>query len=275
MLRIAFGWALVLLWWSFAFALEERQLAFPGAEGWGRFAIGGRGGRVVEVTNLRADGPGSFKAAVEGEGSRTVVFRVGGTIDLKGKSVRIRHPYLTIAGQTAPGEGVLLRNGQIILIETHDVIVRHLRVRPGPDVPTPASSQTVTADGTNTGKAMNVIVDHCSLGWATDDTAGCCGARNVTYQWCLLSEGLNVSEDPKSGIYGKGFVVGAGAENISLVNNVLAHFKDRAPQTSSHRTQIVNNLIYNVRGDSNVFPRRGPIDVAFLDNHYCCGVSVP
>lgn len=108
----------------------RRQLAFPSAEGYGRFARGGRGGRVLHVTNLNDDGPGSLRAAVEAEGPRTVVFEVSGLITLESPLV-VRNPYLTIAGQTAPGAGVCMRKFNLGLYGTHDVVIRCLRVRPG------------------------------------------------------------------------------------------------------------------------------------------------
>ena len=107
----------------------DRAPAFPGAEGFGKYTLGGRGGRVIEVTNLNDHGPGSFRAACEAEGPRTVVFRVSGTIPLESK-FKITNPYLTIAGQTAPGDGICIKNYQVNF-DTHDLIIRYLRFRPG------------------------------------------------------------------------------------------------------------------------------------------------
>jgi len=138
--------------------------AFPGAEGYGANTIGGRGGRVIEVTNLNAEGPGSFREAVEASGPRIVVFRVGGMIDITDKIV-IRNPFITIAGQTTPGDGISIGGGSYLVILTHDVIVRGLRVRVGdnPDGPRPGGRDGIQIYGSN------VIIDHCSVSWAIDE----------------------------------------------------------------------------------------------------------
>ena len=144
--------------WSF----RVRQLAFPGAEGYGRFARGGRGGRVIEVTNLNDSGPGSLRAAVEAEGPRTVVFDVGGLITLESKLI-IRNPYLTIAGQTAPGKGICIRNYNLGVGGSHDIIIRYVRVRPG-------NIAGVTLDGMGMAGTDHSIIDHCSISWTQDES---------------------------------------------------------------------------------------------------------
>jgi len=140
--------------------------AFPGAEGFGSTTRGGRGGRVIEVRNLNNDGPGSFRDAVYAEGPRIIVFRIGGLIDLHG-GISIRNPYVTIAGQTAPGDGVCLKNG-VFHIGTHDVVVRYLRVRPGdgPGGGNPENRDCIDVSGDGD-KVYNIIVDHCSCSWAS------------------------------------------------------------------------------------------------------------
>ncbi|MCA9235773.1 MAG: hypothetical protein KDA44_09895, partial [Planctomycetales bacterium] len=139
--------------WTF----RPRHLAFPGAEGYGRFAIGGRGGQVLHVTNLNDSGPGSLRAAVEAEGPRTVVFDVSGRIVLKDRLI-IRNPYLTIAGQTAPGKGVCISNYNLGMLGAHDCIVRYIRVRPG-------DTAGKTLDGMGMAGADHAIIDHCSISW--------------------------------------------------------------------------------------------------------------
>ena len=133
--------------------------AFPGAEGFGMYAIGGRGGRVIEVTNLNDNGPGSLRAAVDTNCPRIVIFRVGGYIELK-SVLNIKRPYITIAGQTAPGDGICLKN-YYIAVHADNVIIRYLRVRPS-DI----AKEEFDAISVFTGH--NIIIDHCSASWSTD-----------------------------------------------------------------------------------------------------------
>ena len=162
--------------------------AFPGAEGFGAHTPGGRGGRIIEVTNLSSDGPGSLREACAAKGPRIVVFRVGGIIE---GSVSVREPFITIAGQTAPGDGICIRNG-VFHVGTHDVIVRHLRVRPGdhPFGPCASDRDCISVSGPGD-RVHDVIIDHCSVSWGIDENMGTWGRpRNVTFQWCITSESL-------------------------------------------------------------------------------------
>src|SRR6185437_8881076 len=139
-----------------------QPLAFPGAQGWAAHTRGGRGGKILRVTTLAAKGPGSFLEALETAGPRVIVFEVGGVIDLHGQEIDIREPFLTIAGQTAPHPGItLIRAG--VNIRTHDVIIRHIRVRMG--TAGMAKGTGWEPDAMGTVGAYNVIVDHCSLTW--------------------------------------------------------------------------------------------------------------
>lgn len=168
-----------------------RTLAFPSAEGYGRFAIGGRGGRVIEVTNLEdystskgeAVIPGSYRAAVEAEGPRTIVFRVSGLILLKAPCA-VHNPYCTIAGQTAPGDGICLANYSGGAYGTHDVIVRYLRFRIG-DLAGKAM------DGAGLGSCDACIIDHCSISWSSDEGTSSRGAHNITFQRNIVAEALH------------------------------------------------------------------------------------
>ena len=190
-------------WWRVAFdegfagwtreddlqAHESGIKAFPTAEGFGAKALGGRGGAVIEVTNLDDSGPGSLRDAVEQEGPRTIVFRVGGTIKVQ-RPIGIREPYITIAGQTAPGDGILISNLPVneeppLTVETHDVVIRYLRLRPGSSS---EPSCCVDALGLMEG-ARNVMIDHVSLSWGVDEMLGASGdASDFTMQWSILSE---------------------------------------------------------------------------------------
>lgn len=222
--------------------------AFPGAEGFGAFNPGGRGGRVLRVTNLADFGPGSLRAAVEAEGPRTVVFDVAGIIELESRLV-IANPYITIAGQTAPGGGVTLANYPTIITAT-DVILRHLRFRLGD-----AAGQQEDALEI---KGTNVIVDHASATWGIDETLSVSDAHNVTVQWSLIAHSLNRSIHEK-GAHGYGSLVrGERGASYSFHHNLWAHHRSRMPRPGnylSHKLDPLglladfrNNVIYNWEG---------------------------
>lgn len=229
-------------------AQPERQLAFPGAEGYGRFAIGGRGGRVIEVTNLNDSGPGSLREAVEAEGPRIVVFRVGGTIHLKNRLV-IKNPYITIAGQTAPGEGIALRGATFGAGWTHDVIIRYIRIRIGDE-----SGKTM--DGCGLAGCDNCIVDHCSIAWSIDEGFSSRGAKNITFQRSIIAEPLNLSIHSHYVGTGKGhsFAGSISGEIGSFHHNLLANCAGRnwslaggltKQKTFAGFLDIRNNVVYN------------------------------
>ncbi len=224
-----------------------RELAFPGAEGYGRFAIGGRGGRVLEVTNLLDAGPGSLRAAIEAEGPRTIVFRTGGTIQLKSKLL-IRNPYVTIAGQTAPGDGICVRGYTFGCFGTHDVIMRYIRIRVGDEA-------GETMDGTGFASTDHSIFDHCSISWSIDEAVSSRSARNITLQRCIIAEALNVANHRKYQA-GKGHsFAGSISGNIgSFHHNLLAHCAGRNWSLAggldggghfAGRLDIRNNVVYN------------------------------
>jgi pectate lyase len=231
--------------------------AFPGALGWAAHTPGGRGGRIIRVTTLAAEGPGSFVEAVSAKGPRIVVFEVGGVIDLGLKTVKIREPFLTIAGQTAPQPGITLIRGGID-IATHDVVVRHLRVRPG-EAGQPKRSG-VDFDAISTVGAHDVIVDHCSLTWATDENLSASGPRfgganaaewrdntshRITFSHNLIAEGLAHSSHGK-GEHSKGSLIHDNARDILIIGNLYAHNNERNPMfKGGSQGLVVNNLIYN------------------------------
>jgi predicted amidohydrolase YtcJ len=177
--------------------ITQRTLpAFPGAEGFGAQTPGGRGGRVLVVRNLNDAGPGSLREALQAKGPRTVVFGVSGIIDLKSQ-IRVSEPFLTVAGQSAPGEGICLR-GDGISVSTHDVVIRYLRVRPGEGL---GKEVDAIAIG---GESYNVVIDHCSASWSVDEALSPSGGiRDVTVQWCLIGESLRKSVH-KKGEHGYG-----------------------------------------------------------------------
>ena len=231
--------------------------AFPGALGWAAQTPGGRGGRIIRVTNLDAAGPGSLREAIEAEGPRIVVFEVGGVIDLGRQTLRLRNPFITIAGQTAPSPGVTLIRGGMD-ISAHDVVVQHIRIRPG------SAEQTWMSgwdeDGISTIGAYNVIIDHCSLTWATDENLSASGPRftgntpeewrqgtshNITFSNNLNGESLAYSTHSK-GEHSKGSLIHDNVTGLLIVGNLYAHNYERSPlfKGGVHGV-IVNNLIYN------------------------------
>ena len=222
---------------------ETDQLpAFPGAEGFGAFTPGGRGGKVFLVTNLNDSGPGSLRDAIKAEGPRIVVFRVSGIIELQSK-LSIRNPYITIAGQSAPGDGICIKNYPVGVV-THDVIVRHLRIRPG-DVMKKEMDCLWLAD------AQNVIIDHCSTSWGSDETLSVTrDSKDVTVQWCIISESLNESVHHK-GAHGYGSLISGVDGGITFHHNVYAHHNSRNPRPGGYTDKpgiildFSNNLIYN------------------------------
>ncbi len=203
-------------------AAGQLLTAFPDAEGAGKWAVGGRGGRVIAVTNLKDSGPGSLRAAVEASGRRTVVFRVGGTIFLK-SPLRVREPFLTLAGQTAPGDGITVA-GHEFRIEASQVIARYLRFRAGDVARRDVDSVSVM-------KGRNIILDHLSASWGVDETLSVSpNAREVTVQWCLISESLHRSVHSSGKPHGKGSLLrGRNGARLSFHHNLYAHHADRAP----------------------------------------------
>jgi pectate lyase len=256
--------------------------AFPGAEGFGSGTIGGRGGKVIKVTTLNDSGPGSLRAAVNAGYPRTVVFSVAGTIELK-SSLVIAHPYITIAGQTAPGAGITLRAvradvGALLEIATHDVIVRFLTLRSGP----PSAGDAISILASDSHDTYNVVVDHNSVSWAVDrNLSTWYDVHDISVQWNLLSEALDCSIHPK-GCHSKGVLLGGyasdeqknrpGAYNISFHHNLMAHNGERNPYIeASGVIDVVNNVAYNPFGTFShidMLNQLAPIPVNFRGNYF-------
>lgn len=231
--------------------------AFPGAAGWAAQTAGGRGGAIIRVTNLNPAGPGSFRAAIEARGPRIVVFEVAGVIDMGLTTLDIREPFLTIAGQTAPSPGITLIRGGID-IRTHDVVIRHIRVRTG--VSGQASRSGWEADAISTVGAWNVIVDHCTLTWALDENLSASGPRftgssvaewrrgashDITFSYNLLAEGIANGSHPK-GEHSKGSLIHDNATGILIYRNIYAHNEERSPLLKGGvHAALVNNLIFD------------------------------
>jgi pectate lyase len=225
--------------------------AFPGAEGFGSQTPGGRGGKVMVVSNLKNGGPGSLREALEAEGKRIVVFTTGGIIDLE-TPIKLTNPFVTIAGQTAPGGGICIRGNGIDIL-THDVIMRYLRVRPG-DINFGPENNWGSLDAISIGNSKandvyNIVIDHCSLSWGVDENLGIWGgAHDITIQNCIISEGLNSDKHPK-GPHSKGLLIGGGSTNISVHHNLFAHNNERNPLLSEEGfIDFRNNVVYNAGG---------------------------
>lgn len=236
---------------------QQADPAFPGAVGWAQKTAGGRGGQIIRVNTLAADGPGSLKAALEAKGPRIVVFEVGGVIDMGRTTINVTEPFLTIAGQTAPSPGITIIRGGMD-VKTHDVIIRHIRIRPGVDGQAKRSGWEV--DALSTVGAYNVIVDHCTMTWALDENLSASGPRftgntveewrrgtshNITFSYNLLAEGLADASHPK-GEHSKGSLIHDNATGILIYRNVYAHNVERSPLLKGGvHAAVVNNLIYD------------------------------
>lgn len=244
--------------------------AFPGAEGFGSATPGGRGGKVIPVTNLNDDGPGSLRSACETEGPRIVVFRVSGIITLTKKLI-VKNPYLTIAGQTARGDGICLRNFTFV-IATHDVVVRYLRSRLG-DLTAQEDDSITLAAG-----AHNVIIDHCSATWSIDEALSLAGdVSKVTVQWCLIAEGLNHSKHTK-GSHGYGSLSRANGP-VTWHHNLWAHNNSRNPRLGDNYGRppyptfdVRNNVIYDY-GEIASGLTQGILKVNYVGNYVRPGPS--
>jgi hypothetical protein len=256
--------------------------AFPGAEGFGMYAVGGRGGHVIEVTNLDDSGPGSLRAAIDTNGPRIVVFRVGGYIELK-SVLDITKPYITIAGQTAPGDGICLKN-YYLAVHADNVIIRYLRVRP-------SDIAKEEFDAISVFSGHNIIIDHCSASWCTDEAVSVASRGhnlgNITIQWCMITESLNCSVHPK-GCHGYGSLIRGGYGNgITYHHNLYAHHEGRSPRPGNYIDSnrdpcglffdFRNNVIYNWGGKHAGYNDDGRnndysiTNMNFVNNYYIKG----
>ncbi len=249
---------------------EGVALAFPGAEGGGMYTTGGRGGTVYHVTTLADSGKGSLREAVEASGARVVVFDVCGTISLVNE-LKITKPNLTIAGQTAPGDGITIKNNTV-KVDADNVIIRYVRFRLG-------NEGSKLSDGSDAiwGRYRNhIILDHCSMSWAIDECSSFYANQNFTMQWCVISECLRVSGIHSKETHGYGGIW--GGKNASFHHNLLAHNDSRNARIdhpeiydtylSSHRGNVDyrNNLIYNWGNNSTYGGEGGWFNI--VNNYY-------
>jgi pectate lyase len=223
-------------------------VAFPGAEGFGALASGGRGGTIYHVSNLDDHGPGSFRDAV-GTERRIVVFDVGGYIDLA-SPVSVASN-ITIAGQTAPGEGICLKNYSVSFAKSHNVIVRYIRLRQGL---TPKQEKKYTV---GLGECHDVVLDHVSIEWGRWDCIGFTGSSDVTLQYCLIGEGI----DPQR------FGCLCQSDNVTFSHNLWINNQSRNPKAKG-TVQYINNVVYNWGSNGYVGGHSAAVHSADLINNY-------
>ncbi|GJM30115.1 MAG: pectate lyase [Cyclobacteriaceae bacterium] len=251
---------------------QSELLAFPGAQGFGAKTVGGRGGRILYVTNLNDSGPGSFREACEAEGPRLVIFNTGGNI-LLDSHIRIANPYITIAGQTAPGGGITFSGGTVI-ISTSEVILRGIRVRVGTGKKGDIDGIALLSPEGN--PVRNIIVDHCSISWSIDENVSTNGRKSnlsrVTFSNNIISEGLNDPEKHSKGIpHSAGMLLNkSGVDSVSVIKNLFAHNKFRQPKVGMGvYAEIINNVIYNWETKSTTIAPNAKVNI--ISNRYIAG----
>src|SRR3982751_6882784 len=261
-----------------ATSAEDSSVAFPGAEGFGKYTTGGRGGKIMTVTNLNDDGPGSFREAAEKNTPRIIVFAVSGTIHLNTR-LNIKGN-ATIAGQTAPGDGICLADNSVQL-GGNNIIIRYLRFRMGDKF-----QRGGMVDGNGGDDAFggthrkNIIIDHCSGSWSTDEVFSIYGGDSTTVQWNLIAEPLNYSyhfEKGDTGYEHHGYGAIWGGRHSSYHHNLIAHCNSRTPRWDGIRNipeencDFVNNVIYDW-GHNNVYAGEGG-NYNIVNNYYKYGPS--
>ena len=259
--------------------------SFPGAEGFGTSTRGGRGGEVCQVTSLADSGAGTLRACIEAAGPRHIVFRTGGTILLRDRLV-IEEPYVTIAGQTAPGDGITLRmdpdsgtDHGTMAIKTHNVVIRYLRFRPGDGGNADDSHDAITVYGPD---VHHVVIDHSSFSWAVDENVNIYDyAREITLSYAIIAEGLRYAGHPE-GQHSKGVLAGGtDAHNVSIHHSLFVSNVDRNPQISGVAVADVrNNVVYNYGSGSGdgvtlVSSSNGSPQVNWVANYYKPGPDSP
>ncbi len=251
---------------------DDDRPAFPGAEGFGAFAVGGRGGDVYHVTSLLDSGPGSLRNGIQtANRARTIVFDLSGTIFLQSKLI-INKPYLTLAGQTAPGDGITVAGWTTSVSNTHDVVVRYMRFRPG-DINCPRLQD----DSLNVDNSVNVIIDHVSASWSIDETLSVTHSDRVTVQWSLITESLNNSCHLE-GQHGYGSLLRYGNGGLTFHHNLYAHHFNRNPRLGDDLgLDFVNNVVYDWGTDAGYSgdASEGTPRLNYVGNYVIAGPATP
>lgn len=254
-------------------AAPPASLAFRGAQGFGAVSAGGRGGEVIPVTTLADSGPGSLRACIEAEGPRVCVFRVAGLIRFTGRPPRIRNPYITIAGQTAPGGGITLAHSggevgrtPLVIKDAHDVVVRHLRIRPDR-----MGNERGSEDGVTIEQSSRVIVDHVSASWARDEVVnGYADNDEITISNSIFAWGIP-RHDKCALLAADSFA----PQRVSFIGNLCAHNGDRNPDinfATGSCIEIFNNVFYNAESEfAEVWESHGGSPVAIVGNSFIAG----
>lgn len=253
--------------------ISRDKLAFPDAEGYGRFAIGGRGGKIIFVTTLADKGPGSLRACIDAKGPRTCVFRVSGVIRFLEERPVIKNPFLTIAGQTAPGEGILITHDggaagltPILVKGTHDIVIRHIRVRTDKLGDNREANDAFTIEDSN-----NILLDHVSGSWARDENVNTHGANDaITISSSIFAEGLRRHD--KCALLGSD---ARQAQNVSFIKNICAHNGDRSPEVNFPQgscIEVINNVLYNASAAFlEIWESHGGTPVNVIGNYFRSG----
>ena len=258
---------LLLLSLAIFIEMTAQQPAFPGAEGFGMYTTGGRGGSVYHVTNLNDSGAGSFREACNKSGTRTIVFDISGTIFLKSE-LKLKNGNVTIAGQSVPGDGICIANYPFV-IACKNVIIRYMRFRLGNEA-LKINDTAHEGDGLGGMDLENVIIDHCSVSWSIDECLSVYGSKNLTVQWCIASQSLNNAGHSK-GAHGYGG--NWGGSGASYHHNLMCHHISRTPRLgprpstqTDERMDLRNNVIYNWI-DNGVYGGEG-MNVNIVNNYY-------
>ena len=276
---ILIGIVLTILLTSIANALP----VFPGAEGFGTDTVAGRGGTIYKVTTLTSSGPGSLRECVDASGPRICIFEVSGTIELY-SDLNIFNPYITIAGQTAPSPGIQIKGAGFRIASSHDVLIQHLRIRPGDGItgPNPDWRRAMSMSGTETEPPHHVVIDHCSLQFGIDANANiyASNAHHITYSNNLITNPLDdsfASKGPHSKSLNINHNSNSGHRNISLIKNVLAHSYGRNPSIAGNtQVQLVNNVFYNLYNRAIQLTNAkgfGPHETSIVGNVHITGVN--